>query len=110
MTMASGVNRHRYDPSAHTIASDAVDHDTSTLVKRNQAAARLQPVEFGSPDEALAAIEEGIQQLKSGQLDMQEFATLLRAVLKVIEVRSEPASVQGNLMAALSTRYQEPPR
>jgi len=41
-------------------------------------------IQFGSPQEAVAALEQGIQLLKSGQIGLRDLVTLMRAAMQVM--------------------------
>jgi hypothetical protein len=58
---------------------------------------------FRSPQEAVAALEQAIQQLKAGQLGMDDFVGLLQVVLDAFRSTSAP----GGLAAMLSKRPRD---
>ena len=41
-------------------------------------------IQFGSPQEAVAALEQSIQLLKSGQIQLQDLVTLMRAAMQAM--------------------------
>jgi hypothetical protein len=78
--------RNPYDPSAHTIGTDKINPDPHGILQAKRAH------QFGSPEEAVAAVENAIRLLKSGQVDLQRLAAVMRAALLTIEQRRESLS------------------
>jgi hypothetical protein len=71
--------RNPYDPSTHTIGTDKVNPDPHGLMQAKRAH------QFGSPDEAIAAVERGIKLLKARQIEFRQLAAIMRDALPVIE-------------------------
>jgi hypothetical protein len=77
--MNDSIDRNRYNPAAHAIGTDKVNPDPHGLMQARSAR------QFGSLEEAVAAVENAIRLLKSGQIDPQRLAAVMKAALPVIE-------------------------
>jgi hypothetical protein len=77
--MTNSIDRNRYNPAAHAIGTDKVNPDPHGLMQARDAR------QVGSPDEAVAAVERGIQRLKARQIEWRQLAAIMRDALPAIE-------------------------